>query len=312
MNSFRFCLILNVYAMKKCLIVINRMSGKAAKIDKEKLLAGFCAEYEVTVKELTKSSDEWSATGYSLVVACGGDGTFNRALNLCAEEGADLVYYGFGTFNECAKAKGACRHQNGFIRLYEYAAANGRYFGYVAATGSFTPLGYVVDPSVKQKMGVLAYLLRVVREYKVWNVKARVTADGDVYDGVYTLIMAIDSPRCFGFRFNRLYSPDDGKVHLLLVKSPGKDNLVNRAKIFFPLFRAFFIGLRKELTCKNLIFRAVKELDISLPESAVFDVDGDAAEFKGDLLIRVTKPKNKVYIGDFDSLTPHSDNKHPK
>ena len=299
--------------MENCLIVINRMSGRAARIDKRKLLARFGKEFNVTLKEIVKKTDDWSAEGYSVVVACGGDGTFNRALNRCAETGAKLIYYGFGTFNECAKTKGVQRgDEREFIRLYEYTRANRRLFGYVAATGSFTPLGYVVESSAKQKIGVLAYLLRVVREYKVWNVGARIKADGEEYEGKYTLIMAIDSPRCFGFRFNRLYSPDDGKVHLLLIKSPGKDNLVNRAKIFFPLFRAFFIGLRKELTCKNLVFRAVKELVISLPESAVFDVDGDAAEFKGELLIRVTNPKNHVYIGDFDAVTPHSDNKHPK
>ena len=131
--------------MKNCLIVINRMSGRAAKIDKEKLLAKFGAAYSVTVRELLSPADEWSAEGYSLVVACGGDGTFNRALNRCAASGTDLIYYGFGTFNECAKAKGAPKGSREFIRLYEYAELNGRFFGYVAATGSFTPLGYTVD-----------------------------------------------------------------------------------------------------------------------------------------------------------------------
>lgn len=289
--------------MKKCLIVINRMSGRSAKIDKEKLLVKFGAAYEVTLCEIVHDTDEWSAAGYDLVVACGGDGTFNRALNLCAKEKANLIYYGFGTFNECAKAKGKSREGREFIRLYEYAAACGRYFGYVAATGSFTPLGYVVDSAAKQKMGVLAYLLRVVREYKVWNVGARINADEETYEGNYTLIMAIDSMRCFGFRFNRLYKPDDGKVHLLLVKSPGKDNFINRVRIFFPLFRAFFIGFGKEKQSKHIVFRAVKKLDIDLSSPVVFDVDGDAARFGTHLSVRVTKPENEVYIGDFDALS---------
>lgn len=289
--------------MKKCLIVINRMSGRSAKIDKDKLLVKFGAAYDVTLREILRDTDEWSAAGYDLVVACGGDGTFNRALNLCAAEKVNLIYYGFGTFNECAKAKGKSREGREFIRLYEYASACGRYFGYVAATGSFTPLGYVVDAAAKQKMGVLAYLLRVVREYKVWNVGARITADGETFSGNYTLIMAIDSMRCFGFRFNRLYAPDDGKVHLLLVKSPGKDTLLNRARIFFPLFRAFFIGFGKETRTKSVTFRAVENLDITLDHPVVFDVDGDAAQFGTHLSIRVTKPENEVYIGDFDALS---------
>ena len=287
--------------MRKCLIVINRLSGRASRIDKDKLLAKFGVAYDVTVREISDKTEQWSPDGYDLVVACGGDGTFNRALNRCAEADVTLIYYGFATFNHSAQAKGT-RGSREFIRLYEYAAANGRFFGYVAATGSFTPLGYVVDVEAKQKIGVLAYLLRVVREYKVWNVGARVTADGDEYSGVYTLIMAIDSMRCFGFRFNRLYQPDDGKVHLLLIKSPGKDNLVNRAKIFFPLFRAFFIGFGKEKTGKNLVFRAVQNLDIELDSPTVFDVDGDAAEFAGKMTVRVTRPGHEVYIGDITSL----------
>ena len=301
----QLCLILVVsYYMENCLIVINRMSGRAARIDKRKLLARFGKEFNVTLKEIVKKTDDWSAEGYSVVVACGGDGTFNRALNRCAETGAKLIYYGFGTFNECAKTKGVQRGDDReFIRLYEYTRANRRLFGYVAATGSFTPLGYVVEASAKQKIGVLAYLLRVVREYKVWNVGAHIKADGEEYEGKYTLIMAIDSVRCFGFRFNRLYSPDDGKIHLLLIKSPGKDNLLNRAKIFFPLFRAFFIGFNKEKHGKHLVFRSAEDVEISLEAPTVFDVDGDAEEFSDTLTIKVARPENEVYIGDFDSLS---------
>ncbi len=304
MNFLRGCIIVDAGVMKNCLVVINKMSGRAAKIDKEKLLAKFGAAYSVTLKEILSPEDDWSADGFSLVVACGGDGTFNRALNRCAEAGADLIYYGFGTFNECAKAKGTKRGSREFIRLCEYASAGGSYFGYVAAAGSFTPLGYIVPAAEKQKIGVLAYLLRVIKEYRVWNIPARVSADGSLFDGTYTLIMAIDSARCFGFRFNRLYAPDDGKVHLLLIKSPGKDNLINRARIFFPLFRAFFLGFGKEYNGKNMIFRAVKDLDITLLSPAVFDVDGDRRVFENTAQIRVTTPKHKVYIGDPTALNP--------
>ena len=98
-------------------------------------------------------------------------------------------------------------------------------------------------------------------------------------------------------------APDDGKVHLLLVKSPGRDNLLNRARIFFPLFRAFFLGFGKETERGSVVFRSVKDLDITLSSPAVFDVDGDSETFDGTLRVRVTKPESKVYIGDFDILT---------
>ena len=290
-------------AMKKCLIVINLMSGRAARIDRSKLLSRFGAAYDVTFKEIRNDSDEWSAQGFDLVIACGGDGTFNRALNLCSADAVPLIYYGFGTFNECAKAKGAKKGSREFLRLYEYASVNGRFFGYVAATGTFTPLGYIVPPSEKQKLGIFAYLARVLGEYRVCSVPATVTADGTTFTGNYTLVMAIDSVRCFGFRFNRLYRPDDGKIQLLLIKSPGKDSLLNRARIFFPFFRAFFIGFRREVTTKNVVFRSAKSLTISTRAPETYDIDGDRAELDTLVEISVTTPKNEVYIGDFDMLS---------
>lgn len=292
--------------MKKCLIVINTLSGRSSRIDETALVEKFGAAYSVYVKRILSPSDTWSAKGFSLVVACGGDGTFNRALNVCAEDGADLIYYGAGTFNECAKAKGKSKDKGEFIGLSEYACANGEYFGYVAAAGSFTPLGYVIPAEKKQRLGILAYLLRVIKEYRVYSIGAAVTADDAVYKGDYTLIMAIDSVRCFGFPFNKLYAPDDGKIHLLLIKSPGKDSLLNRIKIFFPLFRAFFIGFRRETESKNLVFKGVRNLDIKLNGKCVFDVDGDAVAVEGSLKVNVTKPRNKVYIGDFDTIRLHS------
>lgn len=288
--------------MKKCLIVINNMSGRSAKIDETKLREKFSAAYDVSVVRITEQDDVWSPCGYDLVVACGGDGTFNHALNACAECGVNLIYYGFGTFNECAKAKGTRHGESEFIRLYEYAEANDRYFGYVAAAGSFTPLGYVVDIRKKQKMGVLAYLLEVVKQYKVYRIPAEIEADGETFKGDYTLIMAIDSMRCFGFRFNRLYRADDGKVHLLLVKSPRVRGLLGKIAIFFPLFRAFFMGFGKEVHGDKLVFKSVSDLKIKLFAPETFDVDGDAVNFAGDVFIRVRKPANEVYIGDFDRM----------
>lgn len=288
--------------MKKCLIVINEMSGHAARINAAALLEKFSVAYDVDFARIKSPDDGWSADGYDLVVACGGDGTFNRALNVCSENGTDLIYYGFGTFNECAKAKGTRRGGAEFIRLYEYASVGGRYFGYVAAAGSFTPLGYIVKPEKKQKLGVLAYLLEVVKQYRVFDIAARIDADGTDFSGNYTLIMAIDSMRCFGFRFNRLYRPDDGKVHLLLIRTPKFKGLLGKIAIFFPLFRAFFLGFSKEVHSRNLIFRAVSEATFSLDEPQIFDVDGDAVTLQGYIRVSVKKPAGEIYIGDASML----------
>lgn len=291
--------------MKKCLIVINSLCGRSSKVDEERLAARFGGAYSPTVLHITDEKDEWSADGFDLVVAAGGDGTFSHALVNCSAAGVPLIYYGAGTFNECAKSKGARRGRKNeaeFVPLGKLANLSGKPFGYVAAAGSFTPLGYTSSPARKKKLGVFAYILNILREYKVYDIPATITADGKDYRGRYTLIMAIDSERCFGFRFNRLYRADDKAVHLLLIKSPGKDSFVNRVRIFFPLFRAFFVGFGKEKEGKTLVFRRAENLSVTLGGNETFNIDGDAAPMSGTFTVSVETPKNEVYIGDLSVL----------
>lgn len=286
--------------MKRCLIVINDLSGGSCRVDESSLRARFSGAYETETVRIKDEGDDWSADGFDLVVAAGGDGTFSRALNICAAAGAPLIYYGAGTFNECAKAKRGKGAE--FVPVRKLASLSGRLFGYVAAAGTFTPLGYTASPAKKKKLGVLAYILNILREYRVYDIPAKITADGRDFSGRFTLIMAIDSARCFGFRFNRLYKENGSNIHLLLIRSPGKDSLLTRAKIFFPFFRAFFVGFGKEVVGKNLVFVSAERLTVTPKQPAVFNVDGDALPVEGDLDISVISPKTPVYIGDMSLL----------
>ena len=163
--------------MKKCLIVINSLCGRSSKVDEERLAARFGGAYSPTVLHITDEKDEWSADGFDLVVAAGGDGTFSHALVNCSAAGVPLIYYGAGTFNECAKSKGARRGRKNeaeFVPLGKLANLSGKPFGYVAAAGSFTPLGYTSSPARKKKLGVFAYILNILREYKVYDIPVTV------------------------------------------------------------------------------------------------------------------------------------------
>ena len=111
--------------MKRCLIVINDLSGGSCRVNESSLRAKFSGAYETETVRIKGEGDDWSADGFDLVVAAGGDGTFSRALNICAAAGAPLIYYGAGTFNECAKAKRGKGAE--FVPVRKLASLSGRH-----------------------------------------------------------------------------------------------------------------------------------------------------------------------------------------
>ena len=285
--------------MSKCLIVLNSYCGRYESINKELLKTRFEKDYDtVDFFIINDENNTWSAQGYNCVVICGGDGTFNNALNHTFDKGTKLIYYSFGTYNEAAKTRAKGFKKNEFVPLEEYARSNDKYFSYVLAAGSFTPLGYIVPPKKKKRLGILAYLAKVVSQYRVHNIPAKIEVDGEVFEDTYTLIMFIDSMRCFGFNFNKLYSPSDGATHMLLIKSPGKDCCKNRMKIFGPLFKSFFVGFKKEVSNKKMIFRKVVNAKVTLQDSVPFNIDGERLDLDGDITVSVKRPSIETFVGN--------------
>ncbi len=284
--------------MKKCLIVINEISGKGSLVDEKKLIDLYSKDYEVDITRIVDETTLWSGKGYDLVIACGGDGTLNNVINGELDKHTEVIYYSFGTFNETDKGKGRnLRTAGDQAQLKEYATANDKIFSYVLAAGSFTSLGYVVDTDIKKKFGIFAYFTKVVSVYKVHSIRAKVTIDNKTYLNNYTLMMVIDSKRCFGFHFNRLYRPDNGKVQVLLIKSPGrKDNFRNKVKMFFPFFRAFFVGFDKEYESKNIIFKSAEKVTIELEGKETFNIDGEAMDFNGKIDVNVNATTKGIYF----------------
>ena len=261
--------------LKKCLIWINKLAGSYNKLDEKKIVAVFGKGYDVHIKYLQKKGELLGdISGFSRVVGCGGDGTLSTLLNTPNMEDCELVFCPFGTMNE--KFKGAQKSVFCFDKL---GMAGEKAFSYVLAAGSFTPLGYQVKSKIKKRFKAIAYLSQVLRQYKVACIEADIIVDDIEYADKYSLIMVIDSPRCFGFKFNRMFVPNSQDMHLLLIRSPGEDNIKNRFKIFWPFFRAFFIGFNREFENDNILFKPFTKMDIKLKNTEVFCQDGERLEF---------------------------------
>ena len=246
--------------------MINKIAGGYSGTGEAKRIAKLKELFsEVEVAYIPGAVPDFS--GAEAIVVQGGDGTLNHLINSDVPANAEVYYLPGGTLNEVA-------HSRGNAPISVVSEGGGKLFSYVLAAGTFTPLGYVADAASKQRFKAFAYIFRILKEYKVWRIRAEITADGKTDSGDYTLIMAINSPRCFGFNFNRLYS-DGGKMCLLAIKSPRAKGFFGKIAIFFPFFRAFFIGFNKEYSSANMTFKAFDKLSLKFDEAPVFCADGE-------------------------------------
>lgn len=303
--------------MKKCLIIINNIAGKSKRVTFEKVEK--CLGGDFCYAHFSLPDDgEYSLDGFDAVAVCGGDGTLGALLNRAYNRDIEVFYFPAGTLNDRAKSKryehaksslpaaGAGEHSGTPIVLGKFkrkdkmadAGEEENVFSYVLAAGSFTPIGYMANVGLKKKLGVLAYILHILREYRVHRIPAVIDCKDKSYEGDFTLIMALKSPRCFGFRFNRDFDAESESGHLIAIRSPKHDGILGSIAMFFPFFRVFFLGLKKEREGK-IIFRRVYSCSILQGEDATYCRDGDAYDMqKGETEICFAKSKCNFTVID--------------
>lgn len=290
--------------MTKCKLIINRMSGNSKSKEKEQewvnLIKGsynivdtiyIDPEHNINMAE--------EIAGYDALAVCGGDGTLNSAINAIKNTRIDLIYIPSGTLNDTAKSLCLAKKlssENKRIRRVDMGCVNNTMFAYVVAGGTFTPIGYQTKIKTKKKIKIFAYFLEVLKEYKIHHIKAKVEINGKTFEDEYTLIMAINNTRCFGFNFNKLFAHNDGKGQLLLIKAPKGSGLFAKIKIFFPLFRVFFMKMRKEKEGEIIKFISFKEAKFTFDKPYTFTIDGEKIELEKEVNIRILQRKLKLVV----------------
>jgi diacylglycerol kinase family enzyme len=266
-------------------MLINLSSGNAKKaMDNQSIRDELRALYgevkECCISEENRDFDIGAACeGYDALAVCGGDGTFNSALNAVRHKKIELLYVPCGTLNDTAHTLKSIQSQDDVdlsdrhLRSIDLGELNDTLFSYVAATGTFTAIGFIPKTKYKKRFKRLVYYLYALKEYRPHKINAKIQINGQTYQGVYTLILAVKSKYVFGFPFNKLYKHNSGKGHLLLINTP--KGLFKLTKLFFRFFRAFFIGFRKEVNKKNLKFIEFSAASIDLDEPRLFCLDGE-------------------------------------
>lgn len=275
---------------KTCLLLINKMSGRGSNIDIEKTSAKLKAYFSKVDLKTIKDKSHFNITqeceGYDYLAVSGGDGTLNSAINCTKDMAIKLIYIPSGTLNDTYNTLKHTQNSS-FIDLGE---VNGKLFSYVLAAGSFTPIGYITNSKLKQRFKQLAYFIYAFKEYKIHNIRAEIETN-EIYQDNYTLIMIINSRRVFGFPFNRLYENNSGKAHLLLIKAPKGNYFSKLIKMFFLFFRTFFIGFKKPVKSKNIVFQEIDKVNIKLFKEEAFCIDGEKLVLDKDNKIIIHKSK---------------------
>ena len=198
--------------MKKLLFVYNPLAGNGKASKKTaKIISVFSdGGYGVTAYPTSSPHDAETYTAahaaeFSMIVACGGDGTFHEVLNGLRACGSDVPcgYIPTGTFNDYASSlgipsdpvKAAKVIVSGSQINVDAGLFGDKMFSYVAAAGIFTEVGYTTSQRAKNAVGRLAYYLKVLSDLKPSNFSsssfhARINADGNEYecDVIYALI----------------------------------------------------------------------------------------------------------------------------
>lgn len=290
--------------MSKCKLIVNKLSGNADKVADLSEVEQLLREKYGEVDKIYIDSDndvkmKEEIGGYDALAVCGGDGTLNSAVNAVQGTGLELVYVPCGTLNDTAKSLRLAKELSDTdrrIRRVDMGQIGDTMFAYVLAGGTFTEIGYRTKIGHKKKFKLLAYLAMVLKTYKIHRIKAKITLDGETREGEYTLIMAIKSARCFGFRFNKRFVHNDGKGQLLLIKSPRFNGIFGKIAIFFPFFRAFFMGLRKPINGKTMYFNDFRQATLEIEGETDFTVDGEKLVLSGENELKILRQKLNLVV----------------
>ena len=203
--------------MKKCVIIMNKQSGKKKKITTHQVFYDILRKYgyeteiiftkakgdaEKIIQGLDKSVD--------LVLSGGGDGTLNEIVsgNLKRHQPLTIAPLPMGSTNDVGNMYGLDRgiYENleailkGKAKKIDVCYINDTPFVYVACLGDYIDMAYATPRSLKEKYGKLAYIIfgakRLLNKLHHYDIRFKV--DGKEYEGTYSFIFISNSSRIAG------------------------------------------------------------------------------------------------------------------
>lgn len=289
--------------MKRCTLIYNPKSGRRKFKVKNyiprinEIFLKYDYELEVISTEYKGHASDIMETlnDTDLVVSIGGDGTFNEIVtgNLKRNKPLLLAHIPTGTANDLGVMFGYGKDLienvklllSGCIKKIDICTINNHPFVYCAGFGKFVNVSYETPRKRKERLGYLAYIIQVLKEFhgKVKMYDLEYEIDGKVFSGRYSFIMLSNANRIAGINnFYRDIKLNDYKFEVLFCKMDKKNDMLKSV-----------LSLKsKDITkVPNLEFHKTDNLKIRFKDKSNKSWSIDGEEFKtGDLCeIKIVK-----------------------
>jgi len=278
--------------MTTCLVIHNPVSGRSATIERLRAAlerarqAGWivdpvATDYKGHATDLARDA---AARGIDVVAVHGGDGTINEAINGLAGTRTALAVIPAGTANVWAKETHVPRDPvaatdlilRGERRRIDLGRAGGRYFMLMAGIGLDARIVPRVNPWLKRRIGVLAYIVAGVFtafRTKPWRTSMRI--DGAPREG-WLYWMLAGNTRSYGGLTDIMYraQADDGLLDVAIMHRGGAFHLlVDGVRLLF----------HRHDRSPNVDYLKARDVEIDTPGLPV-QLDGELA---GETPVRI-------------------------
>lgn len=275
--------------MKKVLFVVNPNAGKRkARRYLADILEIFSqAQYTVITHITTGRGNaaqivESMAQSVDLVVCCGGDGTFNEAVNGLMRCGAPtpIGYIPAGSTNDFAASlrlstdpvEAARDIVSGETFHYDIGQFDDRYFTYIASFGAFTRASYATSQSVKNVLGHAAYVLEGIKDIsQIRPIHIKMELDEEIIEDDFIFGSISNSTSVAGILTLDPQRVDmsDGVFEILLVRAPQKMGELT----------ACIQALQtRRYDCQMITFRNSAHIRVFSDDPLVWTLDGERAD----------------------------------
>ena len=279
--------------MKKCVIIYNKKSGKVKPSTLINSFYNIIEDYGYELEVITTKKKGHATTimeelpnNVDLVIAAGGDGTFNEAIrgNIKRKKKLLMAHLPLGTTNDVGTMYGFSKDYKidleliltGVKKNIDIIMLNNNPFVYVAAFGNFINVTFDTPKKWKERFGRLAYVLfgftEIKERIKMHHLKF--TVNGEEKEGKYSYIFITNSNRIGGV--DNIYPDiklDDNKFEVLLC------TIKNKAEILRSLYLMKNKGIENVPGCE---YYCTSDLKIEFDDVPEFSWGLDGEEFKVD------------------------------